>query len=248
MRIALVLLTRNEIHGVRAVFDRIPRTAVEEVLVVDGGSTDGTVEFLRDHGVQVLPQTSAGRGEAFRLAMQFMHGDAAIFFSPDGNEDPTDIQKFRSWLEEGYDMVIATRMVCGARNEEDGHWLPLRKWANQAFNLMANVTWGRGPFISDTINGFRAITKQAWRRVSPDALGYAVEYQTSIRAMKLRLRVAEFPTHEAPRIGPGGSPSFKTGLAFLRLYLRELWIGRRFEQRLAKSPHDPTGMELEPTA
>ena len=246
MKIALALLTRNEIHGVRAVFDRIPRLAVEECLAVDGGSTDGTVEFLRDHGVRVLPQTSAGRGEAFRLAMQSMRSDAAIFFSPDGNEDPADIPKFRPWLDQGYDVVIATRMVRGAHNEEDGQWFPLRKWANQTFNFMANVTWGRGPFISDSINGFRAITKAAWRRLALDASGYTIEYQCSIRAMKLGLRVAEFPTHEAPRIGLGGSPSMATGAAFLRLYWKEFRIGRHFAEMPESS--SAAGMRVESAA
>ena len=103
------------------------------------------------------------------------------------------------------------------------------KWANQAFNLMANWSWNRGPYVSDSINGYRAITRKAWEATLPDEFGYPLEYQSTIRAMKLGLRVFEFPTYESRRIGPGGSPSLRLGLQFLKLYFRELRIGRRFK-------------------
>jgi glycosyltransferase involved in cell wall biosynthesis len=228
MRISLVVLTYNEIVGLRAVFDRIPLKAVDEIFAVDGGSTDGTVEFFREKGVVVHSQEIKGRGEAFRVAFRKATGDALLFFSPDGNEDPDDIPKFRPYLEQGYDMVVGTRMVKGARNEEDHLVFKWRKWANNAFNLMANATWNRGPFVTDTINGFRAITKKAWGRLALDGPGYTIEYQSSIRAFKLGLRVAEFPTLEAPRIDEReGSPSVKTGLAFLKLYFSEVRLGKR---------------------
>ena len=65
--------------------------ALDEVLVVDGGSTDGTLEFFESRGVRVIRQERRGRGEAFRLAAQHARNDRLVFFSPDGNEDPDDI-------------------------------------------------------------------------------------------------------------------------------------------------------------
>lgn len=228
MTLALVLLTKNEIHGLSALLDRIPFSAVDEAFAVDGGSTDGTLDFYRARNFPVLEQRSAGRGEAFRLAFAHAKADALLFFSPDGNEDPDDIPKFRALLDKGYDMVIATRMAQGGHNEEDELLLPWRKWANQVLNAMANWTWNRGPYVTDSINGFRAITKKAWERLAPNGAGYTIEYQTTIRSMKLGLRIAEFPTYEAGRIGPGGSPSLASGIAFLKLFAHEMRVGRRF--------------------
>jgi glycosyltransferase involved in cell wall biosynthesis len=230
MKISLVILTYNEIVGLQAVFDRIPQEAVDEIFAVDGGSTDGTVDFLRERGIKVHGQTVQGRGEAFRVAFQKARGDALLFFSPDGNEDPLDIPKFRPFLEQGYDMVVGTRMVKGAHNEEDDLFFKWRKWANNIFNLMANLTWNRTGFVTDTINGFRAITKSAWKIMALDGPGYTIEYQSSIRCFKKGLKIAEFPTREDARIdGREGSPSTKTGLEFLKLYLRELKVGRDWE-------------------
>ena len=233
MRVTLVILTRNEIVGLRAQWDRIPFAAVDEAFAIDGGSTDGTLDFYREKNFRVIDEQSAGRGEAFRIAFKRATGDALIFFSPDGNEDPADIPRFRPLLEAGHDMVIASRMSRGARNEEDGQLLPLRKWANIAFNRLANAAWNRGEYVTDTINGFRAITRSAWRKLALDGNGYTIEYQSTIRALKLGLRIAEFPTYEGDRIGPGGSPALKLGVQFLRLYARELRLGRDDLPRLA---------------
>jgi glycosyltransferase involved in cell wall biosynthesis len=227
VRISLVLLVRNEIVGLRALLDRVLAHDVEEVLVVDGHSTDGSAEFLRARGLRVIVQDRPGRGRAFSLAFEAASGDALVFFSPDGNEDPADIPRFLPHLRAGCDMVIGNRMSDGGVNEEDRRTFRWRKWANLAFGALANATWNRGERIRDTINGFRAITRSAWTRLRPDGRGYTIEYQCSIRAMKLGMRVAEFPTVEGPRLdGRKGSGSVSTGIAFLGTYLRELRLGR----------------------
>lgn len=223
MKLSLVILTLNEIDGVRAILDRIPFAAVDECFAVDGGSTDGTIEYFKKKGIPCHIQTARGRGEAFRMAFQKSTADAIIFFSPDGNENPDDIPRFRPLLEAGNDLVIGTRMIRGAHNEEDEKLFKWRKWANQAFTLIANLTWNHGPYVTDTINGYRAITRKAWNELSPDGPGYTIEYQSTIRAFKRRIKISEFPTHESGRIFERtGSPSIPTGLAFVKLYLSEL--------------------------
>jgi glycosyltransferase involved in cell wall biosynthesis len=229
MKISLVILTRNEIVGLKEVFHKIPLHLVDEYFAVDGGSIDGTLEFFQQMGVPVVLQQKLGRGEAFRLAFERASGDALIFFSPDGNEDPLDIPKFAPILQSGADLVIGTRMIPGAHNEEDELLFPFRKWANQTFTRIANLVWNRGDYITDTINGYRAIRRSAWNQLCPDGSGYTIEYQSSIRAFKLHLKIREFPTHEGSRIdGREGSPSMKTGWEFLKLFFYELRIGKSF--------------------
>lgn len=227
MKRTLVILTRNEIEALPKIFDRIPLSAADETIAVDGASSDGTIEFLRAKGLRVIVQEKRGRGEAFRLAAAEAHGETVVFFSPDGNEDPADIPRLFAGVEAGSDMVIASRMMAGAINEEDVSWLRLRKWANQTFTLLANLFWNRGPYITDTINGFRALKRSVLTDLKPDAEGYVIEYQLSIRAMKRGLRLSEIPTHEGARLGGhSGAAAIPTGLIFLRALWREVLLGR----------------------
>lgn len=226
MRVGLVILNRNEAEALPTILPLIPRDSVEMLFCVDGDSTDGSLEILAAHDIPVVGQSSPGRGEAFRIAFEHARDDvdALIFFSPDGNEDPADIPRFRPLLESGSDIVIASRMMEGASNEEDVHWFRPRKWANKTFNLMAWMAWGRGQErVSDSINGYRAITMEAWDRLNPDGPGYTIEYQTTIRAYKERAVVSEFPTHEGARLGgESNATAIPTGLRFLKLFFSEL--------------------------
>jgi glycosyltransferase involved in cell wall biosynthesis len=226
-RIALVVLSYNEVQGVTALAPDIAKYkefGVDEILAVDGGSTDGTLEVYAAHGIPVVKQTSRGRGEAMRLAAQESTADFLIFFSPDGNEDWRDIAKFRGYFEQGYDLVIASRMMAGAHNEEDDQWLRSRKWANNAFNFLANAFFRHdGPYISDSINGFRGIRRSVLIELKLDAVGYTIEYQMTMRALERKLKIVEFPTHEGARIGgESKAQSIPTGLRFIRCLWEEI--------------------------
>lgn len=229
MRSSLVILTLNEIEGISTIFDKIPFNEVDEYFVVDGGSTDGTVEFFKKRNVRIVSQKSRGRGEAFRIAERESNGDSLVFFSPDGNEDPDDIPKLLELLDAGYDMAIASRFMPLARNEEDDLRFPWRAWANRIFTFAANTIWNKNKYITDTINGYRAVKKDAFKRLKVDAPGFAIEFQMSIRAMKLGLKIAETPTIEGHRIGgESTAKSIPTGFLFLRFLFREVKIGRNF--------------------
>lgn len=232
MKYSLVILTYNEIDGVTALIDKIPYDVVDETFVVDGGSTDGTIELFKQHHIEVVKQKSRkGRGEAFRIAAERATGDVMIIFSPDGNEDPEDILKFKQYFEnEKADLVIASRMMKGAHNEEDEELFKFRKWANNMFNLMINILFRRsGRYITDSINGFRAFKLNMFKSLQQDAVGYTIEYQMTTRCMKLGKKIIEFPTNEGSRIGGESyAKSIPTGIAFLKCLWNEIWIGKKF--------------------
>jgi len=234
MTIDLIILTFNEVDGLRHYLPLIPslcqRLGLDGFLGVDGGSVDGSLDLYRQHGIPFVIQKKRGRGQAFHEAFRESRADTLIFFSPDGNEDLNDLSRFIEALRQGADMVIASRMMKGARNEEDGEIFRWRKWVNQLFTLAVNILWNRrGPYITDTINGFRAIRREAWDAMQIEAAGYTVEFQSSIHAFKLKLKVAEFPTCEGLRIGGESyAKSLPTGIKFLRLLWREILAGRQF--------------------
>lgn len=256
IKTSLIILTRNEINGLQSLIKKIPFSSVDEYFAVDYNSTDGTVEFFDKNKIPVIRQEKPGRAEAFRIGAKKAKGEMLVFFSPDGNEDPSDIPRLIEKIEQGCDLVIASRFMQGARNEEDDRILKLRAWANRGFTLFANLLWNRNlgkyqksniknqkyiaknsnltikqfnNYISDSINGYRAITKSAFNRLHLDATGFAIEYQMTIRTLKLGLKIAEIPTREGYRIGgKSGSSAIPTGLKFIYYLLREIAIGKNF--------------------
>ncbi len=223
MSSSLILLTYNEIEGSRTLFGSLPLDLFDEVVVVDGGSQDGTREFFQQRGVRVVGQERRGRGHAFRVGARQTRGDLLVFYSPDGNEDPQDLPRLVACLRDGADLAIASRFAPGSRNEEDDQlWRP-RAWVNQLFTLLANLLFGRGAYVSDTINGFRGIRREAFERLDLDEPGFPIEYQMSLRAMRAGLRIVEIATREGDRIGGHSkAESFPVGLGHLRVLLREL--------------------------
>lgn len=223
----LVILTLNEIEGLTALYNKLPINQVDEVFAVDRYSTDGTLSFYKKHKIRVIMQKSKGRGVAFRLAVKNARNKNIVMFSPDGNEDPSDIVKIFKLLEEGNDMVIASRFMKGSRNDESGKLFRFRAWANQVFTILANIFFGGT--LTDSINGYRGFTKEAFSKMKPDAKGFSIEFQLSIRAMKCGLRIAEIPTIEGDRIGGKSTAhSLPTGWELLKALLREIYIGKNF--------------------
>lgn len=223
----LVILTRNEIEGMTALINKIPFDKVDEAFVVDFNSTDGTKQLVKKHKVKLINQVKPGRGEAFKIAVNKAKGDHLVFFSPDGNEDPNDIPKLLKLLKQGNDLAIASRFLPESRNEEDDQFLKLRAWANQGFTMLANLIFGGK--LTDSINGYRAITKKAFKKLKLDGPGYVIEYQMSIRAKKLNLKIIEIPTIEGDRIGgESGSKAIPTGILFIRYLWREIILQKNF--------------------
>ena len=218
----LVILTWNEINGLKKIFPLIPKDEIDEIFAVDGGSKDGTLEFYKENKVKVFLQEKKGRGEAFRIAIREARNENLVFFSPDGNENPRDILNLFNCLNEGYDMVIASRFMKGSRCDEDDKLIKIRKFGNKTFTRIANILFNGN--LTDSINGFRGIKKETWRKINPDADGFGIEFQTSIRALKKRMRIKEIPTIEKERIGGESTArSFKVGWQFIWLLHREFF-------------------------
>ena len=223
----LILLTRNEIDGVKAIFDMMPLDKAEEVLVIDGGSTDGTVDFFERKGVKVVSQDKKGRGVAFRIGMQEAHGENLVYFSPDGNEDPNDIPILFDLLDQGYDLVIASRFMEGAKSDDSDDPLLVRRVGNKFFTFWVNMLWKA--HVTDAINGFRGIQKSKLARLHLDADEHEVELQMTIRAAKLGYSITEIPTQEHERIGGARkAATWRMGRRFTTFLIRELVRGKRF--------------------
>ena len=230
--IKVCLLCKNELMSFSKIYNKLNKELKRikiKYFVIDGGSTDGSLNFYKKNKINFIKQKSIGRGSAIIEAFEKTKCDALIFFSPDGNENILDVVKVIRLLNKKHDLIIASRMMKNAKNEEDDDFLKFRKWANNIFNLLANIFFNKNKFVTDSINGFRGMKKKSFLKLNCDEKFYAIEYQMTIRSMKLGFKIKEFPTIENPRIaGVSQAPSIPTGITFIRALLREIIIGRSF--------------------
>ncbi len=220
MKVTLIAATWNEIEGVRAVLSKIDRTWVDEIIVVDGGSTDGTVEFCESQGYTVFRQKERGYGSAMREAAERAQGEYVIEFPPDGNSMPEKIPDVIRKLQEGYDFVIASRYAPGARSDDDDFLTAIGNWG---FTFVTNLLFWSS--YTDALVGFRGYRKSAYKKLDMTATGLDWSIQMPIQFRKKRLRVADIPAIEPARIGGVRKMSpFKTGLRILRTLVKERLI------------------------
>lgn len=234
MKVTLLVLAWNEIDGMKAIMPRVKKEWVDQIVVLDGGSTDGTTEYARSQGYFVYIQKERGVRQGMMEVLPYIEGDVVITFSPDGNSIPELIPKLIEKMKEGYDMVIASRYLDGAKSEDDD---PVTAFGNWLMTKIVNILFG-GRY-TDMIVIFRAHKKQLIHdleldkndgyRFAEKIVGMKIAWEPllSIRAAKRRLKVIEIPGDEPARIG--GKRKLKViryGLAYFIQFAREAFFWR----------------------
>lgn len=224
MKISLCLLVYNEIGGCRLDVPLLPFAAFDDVYAVDGGSTDGTVEFLQSRGIPVYQQKQRGLNAAYHSAVEHSTGDAVVVFFPKGTISPLSLLEFRPLLENGNELVIASRNIPGACNEEDLGVLKPRKWGVTCLAALAALLWRtEGYVVRDILHGYKGFSVAAFNRIAPADYGLSIDLEMTVRAYRLKIPRIEFPVTETMR--PFGQTRFKilpTGMKLLRYLWREL--------------------------
>ncbi len=229
MKSSLIILTRNELEGLKWILPKVPLDTFDEVLAVDGRSTDGSLEYLHSKGIRVVQQQRLGRGNAMIEGVEHTSGAAIAFLSSDGNEDPAIISELLHQLNE-FDIAIASRFTEGGSSDDSDDPLLIRKFGNKFFTFLVNLLWRAN--VTDSINGLRSIRRSAWDRLKIDSPYHEAEFQMTIRAAKLGMRIKEVPTIEGLRIGGKRYASTrKMAWTFWKFFLKEIWIGKRFEKQ-----------------
>ena len=224
MSIAMVVPTLNEIDGMKKIMPQINRSWVDEIIIVDGGSTDGTIEESQKLGFKIVHQTSRGVGDAYRLGIEATNCDYILFFSPDGNHEIKDIPILINKIKSGYDIVHINRFGKTSKSEDPGL---ITGFGNRMFTFFVNVFFG-GHF-GDCLDGFKIIKRNTILELKLDAKRENYEQQICIRAAKLGIRIFEVDGNEPKRIGGERKMSpLYTGYQLSRQILRE-FIFWKFE-------------------
>ncbi|MBU1121683.1 MAG: glycosyltransferase family 2 protein [Candidatus Omnitrophica bacterium] len=208
MKITLLIPTLNEIEGMKQVMPKIKKEWVDQILIVDGHSTDGTVEYAREQGYSVILQKNKGIRHAYIEAIEHIEGDVVITFSPDGNSIPELILPLIEKMKQGQDMVIVSRYAKGAKSYDDDL---ITSFGNWMFTSLINLFYGAK--YTDAMVMFRAWRKEIFINLDLDKeesyimeekifrTKIGVEPLLSVRAAKRKLKCADIPGDEPVRIG-----------------------------------------------
>jgi glycosyltransferase involved in cell wall biosynthesis len=231
VKTTLLIPTLNEIDGMKIIMPQIKREWCDQILVVDGNSTDGTPEWARENGYEVCMQKSPGLRGAYVDSWPLIRGDIVITFSPDGSSLPELIPPLIAKMKEGYDMVIVSRYMPPAKSQDDSLLTGFGNWFfTTAINLL------HGGRLTDAMVMYRAYRTNLYYELDIDKdNGYTTperlfftnlgcEPLLSVRALKRRLKVAEIPGDEPLRVGGVAKlQMWRWGAGYLFQVLRELF-------------------------
>jgi len=193
----LVIPTLNEVDGMKQVIPLIKKEWVDEILIVDGGSTDGTIEEAKKLNLKVIQQKSKGSlGAAIYDGFESTKAEYLLMFGADGNNEPEEIPKMLEKIKEGYDQVIISRFGKTSINEDAG---VIDGFGNKMFTAITNIFF-HGQF-TDTLSSSRALTKKAWDEIKFDAFGLDSVLQMSIRGLIKNQKIIEIVGNERARVG-----------------------------------------------
>ena len=219
-RVSVVIPTLNEAANLPHVLERLP-DFVDEVVLVDGGSSDGTVDVAQSlrPDIRIVQQTRRGKGNAIACGFEACTGDIVVMLDADGSTDAGEIPRFVEALMEGADMAKGSRFTSGGGSADI---TPLRRAGNRFLCALVNVLFGTR--YSDLCYGFNAFRRASLGRLRLDCDGFEIESLINIRTAKAGLRVVEVPSYELNRLhGESNLRPLRDGWRVLRTIVRE-WV------------------------
>jgi glycosyltransferase involved in cell wall biosynthesis len=216
--VTVVVPAMNEGRNIGWVLSRMP-AFVDEVVLVDGRSTDDTVRIARAvrSDIVVVEQPGRGKGDALRTGFAAATGDIIVMIDADGSMDPAEIDRYVTPLLNGYDVVKGSRFLTGGGSTD---LTRLRRAGNSALVRMTNALFLIR--FTDLCYGFVSFRRDVLPALALTAHGFEIETELILHAVKATLRIAEVPSMESPRRwGLSNLNTFRDGQRVLRTLLRE---------------------------
>ncbi len=223
-RVSVIVPVMNEARNLPGVFGTIPAW-VDEVVLVDGRSSDDTIAVARElrPDVRVVLQGGVGKGDALVAGFAAASGEIVVAIDGDGSTDGAEIVRFVSALMAGADFAKGSRFG-SAGNSDD--ITAVRRFGNKVLNVLVNRLFGTS--FTDLCYGYNAFWARHLAAMALDSPGFEVETLMSIRAAEAGLRIYEVPSHERLRQhGVSNLSAVRDGWRILRLIITEKRAARR---------------------
>ncbi len=235
MKITILALTLNEIDGVKVILPQIDPLWYDQLLILDGGSNDGTLEWCKKNNYETLIQKKKGLWNAYTESLDKITGDIVLTLSPDGNCDPKMIPKILEEIKKGYELVIGSRYLGGKKSEDDDY---ITAFGNWLFNKTVRFLYNGN--LTDVMVIYRAFNKsliydldlhKKESHTLPEKLFFtniSWEPLMSVRALKAKKSISEVYAGEPPRIGGERKLQLiRWGAAYYFQFWRELWYWKK---------------------
>ncbi|MER5866311.1 glycosyltransferase family 2 protein [Kitasatospora sp. NPDC002040] len=221
--VSLVVPARNEARNIPWVFQQIPN-CVDEVILVDGFSTDATRAMAEQilPAVRTVQQSGPGKGNALRTGFAAASGEYVVMMDADGSMWPGEIPHFLHFLDHGYDFVKGSRCIAGGGSLD---LTRIRAVGNLALLAVVNRLYRTR--LTDLCYGFCAFRRSFLDQLDLRSAGFEIEAEMIAHALRSGLRIAEVPSLELPRrSGRSHLHAVSDGSRVLRTLLAERPGGR----------------------
>jgi dolichol-phosphate mannosyltransferase len=195
--VAAVIAARNEAMTVGAVVEGAA-SYVDKVYVLDGRSSDDTVARAQAAGAEVHFDPGLGKGAAIRASFAICKEDVLVFLDADGSHDPTDIPHLATPVcDDELDLCVGSRFMGGSDELSVTAGQLIRTIGNISMNIAINKRWSVE--LSDTLNGFRAVRREAVLSVGLVENRHTIEQEMVMKMLRHGYRVGNVAAHEYAR-------------------------------------------------
>ena len=231
--VSVIIPVKNEAPNLPWVLERLP-LGIAEVVVVDGQSTDDTLDVVRRlrPDAVIVQQTRKGKGNAMACGFAAARGDILVMLDADGSAHPAEIVDFVRALTDGADFAKGSRFTGGGGSADI---TGVRRWGNAALSKLVNMIFATS--FSDLCYGYNAFWKHClpyFQLPPPNGVapkqgdGFEIETLINVRTAQSPLIITEVASFESCRLhGASNLNAVRDGLRVLRVILREWWTTRR---------------------
>lgn len=225
MTTTILIPAKNEASGIRQII-RSVKPYADEIIVIDGHSTDDTYALAKKEGVIVIRDGGRGRGDGVKTGLAAASGDIVVLFDADGSHEPSDIPALiKPIVGKKADLVIASRRTGGSFDRNMDIDSLVRSFGADFLTMLVNLRFHSK--FTDILYSFRAIRRSSIRKLHLHCDNFAIEQELIVCALRTNLTVTEIPSRERARAWGETKLATIAGVGLLATLILQLWGPRK---------------------